>query len=147
MYSFYRLADGELIGQQYFGDHLEVNTPAGCGAIAGQHDHMCRRIDLATGDVVDYQPPHPGDDSLRTWLWDASTKRWVPAKTPKAIAQDVRVERAVRLAACDWVVLRALDSDKKVEAAWRDYRAALRDITKQDDFPHSVKWPGLPAAD
>jgi len=51
------------------------NTPAGHKAIdvpkAGL-DHLSQRVDVATGAVVDYQPPQPSDDHE----WNHVTKRW-----------------------------------------------------------------------
>ena len=32
-------------------------------------------------------------------------------------------------------------SDRKLEPEWKRYRKALRDITKQEGFPHDVEWP------
>ena len=61
------------------------------------------------------------------------------------VAARVRVERDARLAACDWTVLTdsPLTTAKKTE--WKTYRTALRDITAQSGFPHSVTWPTEPS--
>jgi hypothetical protein len=56
-------------------------------------------------------------------------------------AEAVRQERARRLSACDWTQL----PDASVDAdVWATYRQALRDVTKQQDFPWDVRWPALP---
>jgi hypothetical protein len=146
--SFYRLCDGVLIGQSYCGpdEHLQANTPDGCGAADGRHDHLCRRVDLATLNVVPWQPPAPPENDMQTYAWDDTSERWVSRPTLAAIAQDVRSERARRLAACDWVVARSMESGNQLPAAWLSYRQALRDVTLQPEFPGAVTWPDLPGA-
>jgi len=39
-----------------------ANTPAGMSLLAGHHDPLTHRVDVATGLVVDYQPPPPSPD-------------------------------------------------------------------------------------
>jgi nicotinamidase-related amidase len=55
-------------------------------------------------------------------------------------AKAVRSQRDSLLAATDW---RAL-SDVTMSAEMATYRQALRDITAQEGFPHSVNWPAKP---
>jgi len=57
------------------------------------------------------------------------------------VATRNRAERDKRLAACDWVVTKALEAGGSVPSAWVTYRTALRDITG-----HS-SWPNLAYAD
>lgn len=57
-------------------------------------------------------------------------------------AEEVRNERALRMAACDWTQL----PDAPVNAAaWSAYRRALRDVTLQKGFPWDVAWPTTPS--
>lgn len=56
----------------------------------------------------------------------------------------VRAERDRRLAACDWVTLRAQETGEPVPAQWLAYRQALRDITSEPD-PLAVVWPLQPS--
>ena len=58
----------------------------------------------------------------------------------KERAESVRRQRDEELKKCDW---RAV-SDRELEPEWKEYRQALRDITKQEGFPHDVKWPTDP---
>ena len=60
-------------------------------------------------------------------------------------AVGIRSERDAKLAACDWTVLTdsPLTTAKKTE--WKAYRNALRDITTESGFPHSVTWPTEPS--
>ena len=55
-------------------------------------------------------------------------------------AKKMRAERDRRLADTDWTGL----SDVTMSADMAAYRQALRDITAQVGFPHSVNWPVKP---
>jgi len=52
-------------------------------------------------------------------------------------AKSIRNQRNNLIKESDW---RAV-SDRKLEPEWKEYRQALRDISKQEGFPHDVKWP------
>ena len=58
----------------------------------------------------------------------------------KQYADNIRNRRDNLIKESDW---RAV-SDRKLEPEWKEYRQALRDITKQEGFPHDVKWPTDP---
>ena len=55
-------------------------------------------------------------------------------------AAEVRKERNVKIAACDWRML----NDVPVSEPWKAYRQALRDVPMQAGFPGSVVWPMQP---
>lgn len=55
-------------------------------------------------------------------------------------AKAVRAERDRKLAETDWMAL----SDVTMSPEMADYRQALRDITDQVGFPHTVEWPVKP---
>ena len=66
----------------------------------------------------------------------------------------LRVERDKRLAACDWVCAKAIDTGVAVSDAWKTYRQALRDLPasaspKLDSEYEldltSVTWPTKPS--
>ncbi len=59
-----------------------------------------------------------------------------------ATAQRNRTERDKRLASCDWVVTKALESGGSVPSAWSTYRTALRDITKHANWPN-LNYPNI----
>ena len=59
-----------------------------------------------------------------------------------AIATRNRAERDKRLAACDWVVTKALEAGGSVPSAWVTYRTALRDITKHANWPN-LNYPDM----
>ena len=52
-------------------------------------------------------------------------------------AENIRNRRDNLIKESDW---RAV-SDRELEPEWKEYRQALRDISKQEGFPHDVKWP------
>lgn len=103
VWSFYELASGLLSGHRFGGDQrdLAANTPDGCGARLGAHDHLSQRVDLSTGQVVDWQPPAPPDDDFTTHRWHADTKRWVGHPTPAAIERDRRAALVTRMVAVE----------------------------------------------
>lgn len=55
-------------------------------------------------------------------------------------AKAVRAQRDKLLVETDWMAL----SDVTMSAEMAAYRQALRDITAQEGFPHSVNWPVKP---
>lgn len=60
-------------------------------------------------------------------------------------AGQVRAERNLRLAACDWTQVDDAPLDNIQKSAWASYRQQLRDITSQQGFPWEVVWPVPPA--
>ena len=65
-----------------------------------------------------------------------------------------RAERDKRLAACDWVAIKALESGGSVASDWVTYRTALRNITAHSNWPDLVypdmegnggDWPTKPS--
>lgn len=79
----YSLETGIFTGQSVTGDDatLAANVPDGCGGAADVIDWASQRVDLATGAVIDWQPPAPADDAMRTWAWHAGAKRWIDQPT------------------------------------------------------------------
>jgi len=55
-------------------------------------------------------------------------------------ASGVRYQRDSLLSQTDWMAL----TDSTLSTVWASYRQALRDITAQVGFPHSVVWPTEP---
>ena len=57
-----------------------------------------------------------------------------------------RTERDKKLAACDWVVIKALEAGTSVASDWVTYRTALRDITAHSNWPDldAGDWPTSP---
>ncbi len=96
----YNTETGLFVGVEVWASepiNLAANTPPGCALIKGQHDHLSKRVDLATGEVVDWQPPKPADTDLETYAWDATSDpkrpRW--RATPTALARKQRRQGAI----------------------------------------------------
>lgn len=51
---------------------VALNTPPDHLPIDGHYDYQSQRVDIATGELIDYQPPAPSADHE----WNAETKRW-----------------------------------------------------------------------
>ena len=62
------------------------------------------------------------------------------APIDKQHEENMRRQRDNFIKESDW---RAV-SDRELEPEWKEYRQALRDITKQEGFPYDVKWPKDP---
>ena len=76
----------------------------------------------------------------QTWIMSPATDDEIFQRTQQKEAQ-VRKQRNELLLACDWTQL----ADAPVSALdWAVYRQALRDVTKQSNFPWSVEWPTEP---
>lgn len=111
-YSFYHKETGVIHPQCFSTDGgertLKANTPADHIAVEAALDRLSQRVDVASGAVIDFQPPQPSNDHE----WNADTKRWVlkpqvveaKAKQRAIKAQitalEARQARAVREALC-----------------------------------------------
>ncbi len=86
VHSFYDPLTGLFVGRTFAGPEgtLERNIPPGHAAIEGIHDHLSKKVDLKTGDVVDHQPPQPTPDHE----WHSQSKRW--RLSPDADARQLR---------------------------------------------------------
>ena len=59
-----------------------------------------------------------------------------------ATATRNRTERNRRLATCDWIVTKALESGGSVPSDWATYRTALRNITTHANWPN-LNYPNM----
>ncbi len=66
------------------------------------------------------------------------------ARLDEEAAKSVRAQRDAQLAESDWMVIRSAETGVALDSNWATYRQALRDITAQAGFPHSVTWPDKP---
>jgi hypothetical protein len=107
---YFDRATGIFTGQQFStsvedGAELSVaaNCPDGCGSIEGIYDTEAQRVDMASGLVIDYQPPQPTLDHE----WNVLAKRWrlTPAKQ---LARDASVTAQGRIEALERGALRTL---------------------------------------
>jgi hypothetical protein len=66
----------------------------------------------------------------------------VVAAANAATATRNRTERNRRLATCDWIVTKALESGGSVPSDWATYRTALRNITTHANWPN-LNYPDM----
>lgn len=74
-YSFYHKDSGVVHPSRFATtreDAVVSNTPLDHIAIEGALDPFSQRVDVQTGQVMDWQPPQPSPDHE----WDASKRRW-----------------------------------------------------------------------
>ena len=71
---------------------------------------------------------------------EAKLKELVDAQPLK----DLRAERDRRLAATDWVAVRAFTTSTPVPQEWLDYMQALRDLPATTGDPKNPVWPTVP---
>ena len=93
-------------------------------------------INRLTEDMVE------GTPELVDGTW---TQVWTVAPLPQEEAERrIRTERDRRLAACDWVVIRAKELGQAVPIDWFTYRGDLRQLPDQPGFPFEAVWPTPP---
>lgn len=70
-------------------EHLSDNVPDGFGCVMGPVDIMSQRIDTATGQLTNWQPPQPSVNHV----WDEVSKRWV-------YVEPLSIRRAAAISKC-----------------------------------------------
>lgn len=103
VFSIFTVATGRFTGRTItlpddddVADNLAANLAEGLDAIEGEHDPLCRQVNLGTGEVEAYVPDAPADTSLATWAWDGTHERW--ASTPTLLANKLARAREVKAA-------------------------------------------------
>ncbi len=74
------------------------------------------------------------------WYTKYSIRQQDEELIDKKYAENIRKRRDDLIKESDW---RAL-CDRELEPEWKEYRQSLRDIPKQEGFPHDDKWPTDP---
>lgn len=123
-------SDDSIIAANTPADHIAIKQPAG-----GRLDHLSQRVDIATGEVIDYQPPAPSAGHA----WDQASRRWILGPTGLAalnahnaalhlIARAERASlRALREAVLDLAVHAGITLPElaAAEAAIKQHRQAI----------------------
>lgn len=79
---FYDRVSGFFSGAMFVGSEEAAKAQAehrGEAVYFGTVDWLSQRVDLSTGELVDYRPdpPHDGTDLTRNvWVWDVEARRW-----------------------------------------------------------------------
>ena len=68
--------EGRFVGQTFSGPAHALRVPEGLRAVPGRHDHLSRRLNVETGEVVDWQPPKPQATEFIDFTWNEDTRRW-----------------------------------------------------------------------
>lgn len=97
---------------------------------------------VEVSEMPDFDPlTHQVDWELKQGSGSKWVKQWNVTPLPEEeAARRVKALRSRTLAETDWCAL----SDVDMSAEMRSYRQALRDITEQEGFPHSITWPEKP---
>lgn len=96
-----------------------------------------------TKNVVEGTPTLSNGVWTQAWNVVDATEEELSQRTLEA-SLSVRSQRDYLLKETDWVVVKAYESNDSISVEWLTYRQALRDITTQAGFPHSVEWPTKP---
>ena len=72
-------------------------------------------------------------------------KNGLPSNIDQALPNSnvIRRTRSTLLSQCDWTMVSDAPLTDELKTEWKTYRQALRDITKQPNFPQVV-WPTIP---
>src|SRR6056297_2262065 len=71
----------------------------------------------------------------------AVPKQAPPEPSVEELTEDARLYRTLYLSRSDWTQLPDAPVD---QAAWAEYRQALRDVPQQEGFPDNIVWPTEP---
>lgn len=112
-----------LTGTSLSDELLAMNLGDSEAHIEGHHDHLSRKVDLATGEVVDHQPPTPSTDHE----WNDATKRW----QLQAAAQAKHDDRQSALAQIAAIEARQPRAIREAILGYDGAAARLRDIDDQ----------------
>ena len=104
--------------------------------------------DSATIEVVN----EGGVDRIASWKHKTvkqPSDSAINAITDKTILDEdnmkiLRMERNAKLAETDWVITMHKEKGTNIPTAWKTYRQALRDITKDYTSLDDVVWPEKP---
>jgi len=116
-------------------------------------------VGLAHGK--DYLVAHPIDNTTGEQAGDAYLMRWsakniaepdigfllsqAESYRPALNGRRALVTRSTLLTQTDWTQVPDAPLTADQVAAYKTYRTALRDLTKQPGFPTTIEWPKAPA--
>jgi transglutaminase-like putative cysteine protease len=148
---YVKTKDGAVLEYPYDPERLRLDHPntsfpselsqellAEWGVFAVE-DHGCPPLDPITHTCVMGVPELDGEKWVHVGTLVPASAEEIDQRIADRAA-NVRAERDRKLAATDWMAL----SDVTLSAEMATYRQALRDITSQEGFPHSVVWPTKP---
>ena len=98
---------------------------------------------ITQATILNANPVYGDDGWTIGWTVKDKTQQQIDQEHQIA-AEQARKTRDKLLSDCDWVTVRATDTETPVPQDWLDYRQTLRDITTQTGFPHNITWPTDP---
>lgn len=126
MKKVYQLGDGGKLVRVVELDHSDVCPQTG-------------KILIPRG-CIDIEPP-PTKEGF-SLVFDNG--KWEYKNESAKLAEIIRQRRNQLLEKSDWTQLSDSPLTKDKKTAWKTYRQALRDITKQDGFPLNIVFPQMP---
>lgn len=131
----YKADDGLFTGRSIDcpPQYLEVNVKEGEGCILGPVDPFSQRVDMATGELVDYQPPQPSANHT----WDLGSRRWVYVPPLEEVQAAALVAIDMHADAARLSVVGDAARIKEYERA-QQHAEAYRDAGYTGDVPPSV---------
>jgi len=99
-------------------------------------------VDPLAQRVIETVPSFDGQSWIQQWAVEDISQAEIDAMTNQQAAS-VRADRNARLAATDWMVIKALEEGNGLDFDVATYRQALRDVPSQPGFPWNVVWPVL----
>ena len=122
------LFTGRTVGGVGFSDELlDAHLGDGEGWVDGKHDHLSRKVDVATGQIVDHRPPQPSTEHE----WNGDAKRWrlsaaAQTKTDSIAAAKARYAALIEAQHDD--VRRALLGDQEAIARLKTIEAEVQTL-------------------
>jgi hypothetical protein len=135
IYTFYK-SSGEIVENVNVSEEVFNNiiSETQYEYIEGSYNNENYYIDNGTPVL---KPPRPDI----TYIFDYNSKIWI--ESPEIAGSIVRDTRNSLLADADILIFKAEDLGQDTTTL-RQYRQALRDITKQQGFPLNVTFPTIP---
>jgi hypothetical protein len=96
-----------------------------------------------TQDANEGMPIYYGNEWHQTWVVYDLSEVEIESRTHQQ-ANQVRIQRDLLLAATDWRVIKATETNTPESPEWIQYREDLRNIPQQEGFPWYVNWPVQP---
>lgn len=116
---------------------VPFEPPAGYEVVTPTEPPECQKHEK-TSEVM---PRLDSGQWFQAWIIEKKTEVELSGEV-EYVSANIRNARNLLLLETDWT--QGKDIDDSISDAWAPYRQALRDITKQSEFPFKVLWPQRP---
>ena len=103
-------------------------------------DSPAPAFDPATENCNQTNPTFENNQWVMAWQVTPANAEEIAERLERK-SEEVRFERNLRLAECDWTQLPDSPIPSADKAAWTTYRQQLREVPEQAGFPWQVEWP------